>query len=312
VGPVHRRAGADDDVRGHRQPQSDLLYRSEALTDASGDIEEAYDTDAYGNTLVFSGPGEDGTWFTDDDTPSDQPACEYIFTGREYDPESQIYFYRARYYHPQFGRFIGPDPQNALPDLNLYQYVLSNPNIYLDATGEDPDTCQTTNIVNYAQAWNYQQTVPGVSLGGMDQMTNLSLRAVYYQYAYEKLKCCDCSNSVYFRWFLNVNIGTATSAGGAASALGTCFSAPVPLPVYIFGVEDAINLGPLLGQFCSFNNPNTVWAGRPPMPTVISGLAPLPNNVAPAGLTPITIVNTVNCTGPFPPTPVPQQPSFPA
>src|SRR5882724_2651405 len=34
---------------------SDLLYRSSALTDYLTDVQEAYDTDAYGNTLIFSG-----------------------------------------------------------------------------------------------------------------------------------------------------------------------------------------------------------------------------------------------------------------
>jgi RHS repeat-associated protein len=115
---------------------SDLLYRSAALTDSSGDIVEAYDTDAYGNTLVFSGPGTDSDWFTDDDVLSNQPACEYIFTGRHYDPESQIYFYRARYYHPQLGRFISRDPIGYSDSLNLYEYVKGHAAIALDPTGQ--------------------------------------------------------------------------------------------------------------------------------------------------------------------------------
>src|SRR5262249_21968031 len=83
----------------------DLLYRSSAFTDSSANIKEAYDCDAYGNTLIYSGPGTDGDWFTDDDVTSLQPSCETIFIGRQYDPETQIYFYRARYYQPQLGRF---------------------------------------------------------------------------------------------------------------------------------------------------------------------------------------------------------------
>jgi RHS repeat-associated protein len=152
---------------GAYYPQSDLLYRSEALTDASGDIEEAYDTDAYGNTLVFSGPGEDDAWFTDDDTPSDQPACEYIFTGREYDPESQIYFYRARYYHPPLGRFISRDPKDYVDGLNLYEYVRSHPTVSLDPNGTD---CCGSNVTTklplisaaVVTAWN----APGLGVLG--------------------------------------------------------------------------------------------------------------------------------------------------
>jgi YD repeat-containing protein len=33
----------------------------------------------------------------------DQP---FTFTGREYDPETGFYYYRARYYDPKAGRFI--------------------------------------------------------------------------------------------------------------------------------------------------------------------------------------------------------------
>jgi RHS repeat-associated protein len=102
---------------------SDLLYRSVALTSTPGSgaaaIVEAYDTDAYGNALIYSGPGTDSTWFTDDDVTTDQPACETIFTGRQYDPETQIYFYRARYYHPMLGRFISRDPVSLMPQTNI-------------------------------------------------------------------------------------------------------------------------------------------------------------------------------------------------
>ena len=34
----------------------------------------------------------------------------YLYTGREYDPESGLYFYRARHYDPGTGRFLQRDP----------------------------------------------------------------------------------------------------------------------------------------------------------------------------------------------------------
>jgi len=115
---------------------SDQLWRSATLTDSSGNIQEAYDADAYGNTIIYSGPGPDNTWFTNDDVIAVQPAIEYIFTGRRYDPESQIYFYRARYYYPQLGRFISRDPIGYGGGINLYEYVMSQPIIKIDPTGE--------------------------------------------------------------------------------------------------------------------------------------------------------------------------------
>jgi RHS repeat-associated protein len=117
---------------------SDLLYRSVAIVTTDNVTVEAYDTDAYGNTLCYSGPGPDGQWFTDDDVRTNNPINTTIFTGRQFDPESQIYYYRARYYSPQIGRFISRDMiQDAelSQGPNLYWYVADNAVNRLDPTG---------------------------------------------------------------------------------------------------------------------------------------------------------------------------------
>lgn len=122
-------------------PLSDLLNRSVALTDTDKDIVEVYDTDAYGNTLVYSGPGADDTWLTDDDVNIDDdpardwPLCRFVFTGREYDPETEIYFFRARYYHPTLGRWLSRDPSGNQDDQSLYAYAPSKPCEMVDPSG---------------------------------------------------------------------------------------------------------------------------------------------------------------------------------
>jgi RHS repeat-associated protein len=69
----------------------------------------------------------------------------YAFTGREFDSESGLYFYRARYYDPAMGRFIGEDPIGfAARDANLYRYVFNSPTGFTDPTGlrsRDPAKC---------------------------------------------------------------------------------------------------------------------------------------------------------------------------
>jgi RHS repeat-associated protein len=121
---------------GSYYPLQDLLYRTTALTDSDGNIVEAYDYDAYGNTLMFSVAGSGGTdWWADDCTTTLQPACEYLFTGRQYDPETEIYSYRARYYSPPLGRFLGRDHAGLYDPNGLYQYVKSAPTAYLDPSG---------------------------------------------------------------------------------------------------------------------------------------------------------------------------------
>ncbi len=58
--------------------------------------------------------------------------------GREYDSETGLYYYRARYYNPTQGRFLSRDPLGYLPDVNLYRYVGNNPLNLTDPNGQNP------------------------------------------------------------------------------------------------------------------------------------------------------------------------------
>ena len=57
------------------------------------------------------------------------------FTGREWDPGTGFYYYRARYYDPKLGRFISEDPIGFQGGLNFYTYVLNNPTNFTDPSG---------------------------------------------------------------------------------------------------------------------------------------------------------------------------------
>lgn len=61
------------------------------------------------------------------------------YTGKEEDVSTGLYFYGARYYEPELGRFTQPDtivpnPYNP-QDLNRYSYCNNNPINYTDPTG---------------------------------------------------------------------------------------------------------------------------------------------------------------------------------
>lgn len=58
------------------------------------------------------------------------------FTGREFDPEIGIYYYRARSYDPSLGRFLQEDPLDRIDGNNLYLYVNNNPVNFIDPNGE--------------------------------------------------------------------------------------------------------------------------------------------------------------------------------
>ena len=89
---------------------------------------------AYGNTLICTGPGLDGVWFTDDDVQSDYGANEIVFCGYCYDAETQLYYVRNRTYNPILGRWIQRDPIGYSGGINLYGYVKGRA-----AAAVDPD-----------------------------------------------------------------------------------------------------------------------------------------------------------------------------
>jgi RHS repeat-associated protein len=59
----------------------------------------------------------------------------FAFTGREWDAEAGLYYYRARYYNPSIGRFLRPDPSGYEDGPNLYAYVHNSPSVARDPAG---------------------------------------------------------------------------------------------------------------------------------------------------------------------------------
>ena len=68
-------------------------------------------------------------------------SVNYLFTGQEFDREAGLYYYNARYYDPEIGRFIQPD--TIIPDpsdnqaYNRYSYCRNNPIMLTDPSGHE-------------------------------------------------------------------------------------------------------------------------------------------------------------------------------
>jgi RHS repeat-associated protein len=98
---------------------ADGLGSIEAVTDLSTSADLArYEYDAFG--VVVS----ESTSFDN----------AYSYTGRERD-QSGLYYYRSRYYLPEIGRFLSPDPAGLRGGINAYAYVGSNPVNFIDPFG---------------------------------------------------------------------------------------------------------------------------------------------------------------------------------
>jgi RHS repeat-associated protein len=81
----------------------DALGSIRALVDTKGYIRQMYEYDAFGGIKVLDEEGKEID-------PEDGIPNLYTFTGREFDPETGLYYYRARYYDPSLGRFLQEDP----------------------------------------------------------------------------------------------------------------------------------------------------------------------------------------------------------
>ena len=91
-----------------------------AASDAAGFVVNSYEYDSYGRI----------------EASIEGIANPFTYTGREQDPESGLYYYRARYYDPEIGRFLSEDPIGfTARDLNLYRYVGNNPVKFVDPDG---------------------------------------------------------------------------------------------------------------------------------------------------------------------------------
>lgn len=57
-----------------------------------------------------------------------------LYTGQQYDAVTGQYYLRARFYHPEVGRFLQEDVYRG-DGLNLYAYCANNPVIFYDPSG---------------------------------------------------------------------------------------------------------------------------------------------------------------------------------
>ncbi|MGC1779744.1 MAG: RHS repeat-associated core domain-containing protein [Xanthobacteraceae bacterium] len=71
------------------------------------------------------------------------PNSSFAYTGQRIDPETGLYYYRARMYSPALGRFPQTDPIGYVGGSNLYRYVANDPLSLADPYGFAADSPET-------------------------------------------------------------------------------------------------------------------------------------------------------------------------
>ncbi len=107
---------------------TNAINTTTAVTDQNGNIVERYSYDIYGMPIIKNVNG--------DVISQSAIGNEYMFHGRRYDKETNLYYFRARYYDPIIGRFLQTDPMGYKDSMNLYQAFNMNPVNFVDPFGD--------------------------------------------------------------------------------------------------------------------------------------------------------------------------------
>jgi RHS repeat-associated protein len=90
-----------------------------SLTTSAGALGNTYTYDSFGKLSGSTG----------------SIANRFQYTAREYDSETGLYSYRARYYDPSTARFLSEDPTGFGAGVDFYSYVSNRPVQLTDPTG---------------------------------------------------------------------------------------------------------------------------------------------------------------------------------
>jgi len=178
----------DEDVSGVYYYHADHLGSSSVVTGKEGGFHERIEYFPYGETWV------------EDKASTDGYSTPYRYTAKEYDPETGLYYFGARYYDARLSRWVSADPilgkylptgnkkrNDNLPgmggvfnsvNLNLYHYSGCNPVLYVDPDGRYQVESKVMHFLGQASLGICGSAIPGSDrkrLSGYTATSDLNL-----------------------------------------------------------------------------------------------------------------------------------------
>ena len=203
-----------------------------ALVDASGAVVESYTYDAWGVTVIRNAGGAA--------IPASAYGNRFMFQGREYSAATGLYNFRARWYSPELGRWLSPDPIGLEGGLNLYEFCANNPVNFRDPEGlitvvlydgnEDDNGWERTVTAHIESDNSYNVGQDNSLRGAIQYMNNLVQ-----------------SGSIIDRIII-LDHGYVTSPASEDSSLGQQYGDKELLALPCGDPQDYINFGALLSE----------------------------------------------------------------
>ena len=169
-----------------------LLHRLSAFEASMG-----YKFDSFGKQTAATGPLMN----------------PFQYTAREFDPETSLYYYRARYYDPTVGRFISEDAARFGAGENFYGYVNNSPATFADPLGLAP--CNAAQTAECTAACGGK----GMTLGSC---THIDVYFIEFNLCRCKGPCGDCSPLQHALLQGAVNWACKSGRPSACTASQTC------------------------------------------------------------------------------------------
>ncbi|MCW4072954.1 RHS repeat domain-containing protein [Segatella copri] len=125
----------------------DHLGSSSYITNLDGEVVQHIEYVPFGEVFVEE---RNNIW----NTP-------YLFNAKEFDEETGLYYYGARYYEPRVSLWISTDPmQEKTSNITTYAYCINNPVAYIDHDGKFSKKWMANISRTWYNLWHKQKAGP--------------------------------------------------------------------------------------------------------------------------------------------------------